>query len=93
MLFRKLSLQCPCGQPALAIKSVGLTDDHQLAIHWRCNMCRKLVYSVKPLTDCWKECPVDENTGIEIVDDYEDEHLSEDRRFLRSMGVNPDSQS
>ena len=93
MLFKEISLQCECGEAASAIKSVGLTDDHSLAVHWRCGSCGKFVYSVKSLDDCWKECPVDDRATPRPFLDAGDEHVIADRRFLRSLGVNPDSVS
>ena len=93
MLFKEISLQCECGQPAASIKSVGLTDDHQLAVQWHCSACGSLVYSVKPLDDCWNECPVPEGAAATPFLSSRDEHVIADRKFLRSMGVNPDSVS
>ena len=37
------------------IKQVGLSADHQLVIHWWCLRCRKAIYVVKDLRQCWEE--------------------------------------
>jgi hypothetical protein len=53
-----------------------------------------LVYVVKPLADCWRDCPSTENsldTQLEALEPVTDarESLDFDLEFLRSMGVKP----
>ena len=75
MSYRHFSLSCRCGQPPARIDEVGVTDDHELVIHWWCEDCRKLVWASKPLSDCWGECP------------KTDERPNFDAEFLHSIGV------
>ena len=91
MLFKALALRCQCGRPPLRIKEIGLTADHQLAVYWHCGACRRPVCAVKPLNECWAECPQDGAAGSTPLLPAADEHTSEDRRFLRSLGVEPDT--
>jgi hypothetical protein len=64
---------------------VGFTADHQLVLHWRCLGCKKYVYVVKSLSDCWRDCPQqDEAKGVASNDEVLREN---DLRFLRSLGV------
>jgi len=74
MRFRQLSLNCECGRKPASIKSVGFTAANQLVLHWRCPQCRKFIYLLKDLADCWRECPQPHTE-------------SEDARFLRSLGI------
>ena len=57
MGFLKLSLYCTCGRAASRIKHVGLTADHQLVVGWWCSPCKRNVYVLKALSDCWRDCP------------------------------------
>jgi hypothetical protein len=57
---------------------VGLTDEHELVVHWWCLRCRKVVYVTKSLSDCWRDCP--RSLGKEEAE-------SADARFLQSIGV------
>jgi hypothetical protein len=57
MWFLKLSLYCTCGRAASRIKHVGLTADHQLVVGWWCSPCKRNVYVLKALSDCWRDCP------------------------------------
>ena len=78
MTFRQLSLCCVCGRAASRIKQVGLTADHQLVIRWWCPPCKRNVYLVKSLSDCWRDCPKPEDSP---------EASEPDRRFLHELGV------
>jgi hypothetical protein len=95
MNYRHLPLKCQCGEVPDHITEVGFSDDHQLVIHWFCSTCRKLVYVVKPLVDCWRECPSTENSleaRLEVLETASDEKsrsFSFDLQFLRSVGVKP----
>jgi hypothetical protein len=75
MSYRHFSLSCRCGKAPARIEEVGVTDDHELVIHWWCDDCRKLVWASKPLSDCWRECPKTED-GPKF-----------DAEFLHSIGV------
>jgi hypothetical protein len=77
MSYRHFSLSCRCGQPPARIEEVGVTDDHELVIHWWCEDCRKVVWASKSLSDCWRECP------------KTDERPDFDAEFLHSIGVRP----
>lgn len=86
MKFRQLSLRCACGLAPARIQHVGLTAEHQLVIHWRCTVCKKDIYVLKTLADCWRECPQPEaasqvaEVGRELVE-------SMDAEFLHGLGV------
>ena len=92
MLFKALALRCQCGRPPLRIKEIGLTIDHQLAVYWHCAACQRPVYAVKPLSECWAECPNDEGSESKLMLPAADPQSSHDREFLRSLGVKPDSE-
>ncbi len=85
MRYETLPLHCECGQQATRIREVGLTADHQLVLHWRCVACKKYVYVVKSLSDCWRDCPQEEEH--EAVDSPDSLIGDFDERFLRSLGV------
>jgi hypothetical protein len=88
MNYRHLPLQCACGEVPEHISEVGFTDDHQLAIHWWCTRCKRLVHTCKSLVECWRACPGAENsleTRLDNLPGCEEE----DSRFLRSIGVRP----
>ncbi|HKE27475.1 MAG TPA: hypothetical protein VKB88_34205 [Bryobacteraceae bacterium] len=57
MSYRHFSLQCRCGQPPSRIEEVGITDDHELVIHWWCDECNKIVYASKSLEECFAAAP------------------------------------
>ena len=90
MRYETLQLHCECGQPTTRIREVGFTADHQLVLHWRCVACKKYVYVVKALSDCWRDCPQEDErktpeVATEVMPDF-------DLRFLRSLGVSmPDA--
>ena len=85
MRYETLQLSCECGQHTTRIREVGFTTDHQLVLHWRCLACKKYVYVVKSLSDCWRDCPQQESTKGEAS--TEEMVLESDIRFLRSLGV------
>ena len=85
MRYETLQLSCECGQHTTRIREVGFTADHQLVLHWRCLACKKYVYVVKSLSDCWRDCPQEEGSKSAVSNDAVlHEH---DLRFLRSLGV------
>jgi hypothetical protein len=86
MRFRPLSLFCECGRAPSRIKRVGLTPSHELVIHWSCLGCKRNVYAVKQLADCWRECPNTEE--LLEAPEASSEHLREaDAKFLGRLKV------
>lgn len=86
MKFRPFSLYCECGLMPSRIRQVGLSADHQLVIHWWCLGCRKAVYVVKDLVQCWEESPTaEELEGADPV--HEGERRQKDAQFLHSLGI------
>jgi hypothetical protein len=77
MSYRHFSLACRCGHAPSRIEEVGVTDNHELVIHWWCDNCQKLVYATKTLADCWKAVP--EAPAGEMAD-Y-------DKSFLERFGI------
>jgi hypothetical protein len=57
MGYRALSVLCRCGRAPSSIDEVGLSDEHELVIHWWCDQCQRVVYASKSLTECWRDCP------------------------------------
>jgi len=44
------------------------------------------MYVVKPLSECWRDCPTSENA--DLTSQFCDEWIQEaDRKFLQSLGV------
>ena len=88
MKFRPMPLVCECGFVPVRLKTVGFTSEYELVVHWRCIACGKLVYVVKPLADCVRDCP-DEAGEPEppMPDNSRDRRLSDDARFLSMMGI------
>ena len=90
MTFKALSLRCQCGRPPIRIKEIGLTADHELAVHWHCMACQHPVYAVKPLRECWADCPTPGPSEVPLPE-AADNTSAQDRQFLRSLGVEPDA--
>ena len=86
MTYLTLSLECQCGRPASSIQEVGFTNDHQLIMRWRCPKCKKNAYVLKPLNDCWKDCPTDEEIHEGAESTPEMPHVT-DQQFLHSLGI------
>ncbi len=89
MGYRHISLCCKCGQTPTRIDEVGLTDDHELVIHWWCEECKRVVYASKSLAECWQDCPKDQKPQSEPQPDALEEKLEEcfDQKFLQSLGI------
>jgi hypothetical protein len=87
MRYETLQLHCECGQHTTRIREVGFTADHQLVLHWRCVACKKYVYVVKSLSDCWRDCPQQEEAPSSQAEPTQDAMREHDIRFLRSLGV------
>jgi hypothetical protein len=88
MGYRHISLCCKCGQTPTKIDEVGLTDDHELVIHWWCEECKRVVYASKSLADCWQDCPKSQQ-GVQPANDPLEQKLEEcfDAKFLQSLGI------
>ena len=84
MGYRHISLCCKCGQTPTRIDEVGLTDDHELVIHWWCEQCKRVVYASKSLADCWHDCPEAEAKPDALEQKLE---ACYDTQFLQSMGI------
>jgi hypothetical protein len=56
-----------------------------LVVHWRCSWCKRAVYRLKPLADCWRKCP--ETEGLARVEESEFQFGPDDVRFLHSIGA------
>jgi len=56
-MYERIDVSCDCGWHPTRLREVGLTVDRQLVIYWRCSHCRRQVYRIKPLAECWHECP------------------------------------
>ena len=85
MEYQELPLSCECGTVPRCLLSVGLSTAHELVIQWRCSDCDKGVCVVKPLSECWRDCPTAVSvavTNFPLAVDTPD-----DRAFLRSLGV------
>ena len=87
MKFRQFALCCECGLIPTRIRHVGLSVEHQLVIHWWCMGCRKAMYVVKDLADCWKECPKPDEFGVSTADPPTTERQAGDVNFLHRMGI------
>ena len=97
MNYRHLHLRCECGEIPQRIAEVGFTEDHQLAVHWWCERCQRVVYMTKPLTDCWRECPGPDRALDYMLENWSSEQVAQtvpceseeelDAKFLRSIGV------
>jgi hypothetical protein len=67
---------------------VGLTSYFELAAKWFCPECRKDVYAVISLADCWRECsPNGDGEGLteELLEAAA--VSASDANFLHSLGV------
>jgi hypothetical protein len=87
MHYKALSLGCDCGgRLAPRIREIGLSPEHQLVIQWWCPSCRRTHYTVKALSDCWRDCPGPEEhvktAGGGVLGTLEPDAL-----FLHSLGV------
>jgi hypothetical protein len=87
MNYWHLPLYCTCGEAPEHIAEVGFTDDHQLVIHWWCVVCHRVVYVIKPLTDCWRESSRRAYPTPRQETPAELPYGEEDTRFLQRLGV------
>ncbi len=82
IMYQRINLSCECGRQPARVREVGLTPDRQLVIYWRCSQCRKHVYLVKSLADCWRDCPSATAAGVQ-----QPSYAAEDARFLKRVGI------
>jgi len=87
MRFRQFALCCECGLVPARIRQVGLSTEHQLVIHWWCTGCRRAMFVVKDLAECWEECPKPDEAGIAPAPAYDAERQRGDANFLHRMGI------
>src|SRR5947208_3380723 len=89
MKFQPFSLRCECGMLPARIKQVGLSPEHQLVIHWWCMRCRKAMYVVKDLAECWEESPSHAELAASVSPEIPCAHnrRQQDEGFLHSMGI------
>lgn len=85
MGYRHISLSCKCGQTPTRIDEVGLTDDHELVIHWWCEECKRVVYASKSLADCWQDCPKPPAAAPDPLEQKLEQCF--DAKFLQSIGI------
>ena len=86
MVYLTLSLECECGRTAASVQEVGFTSDHQLILRWHCGNCNKRAYVLKPLDECWKECP----SGVKPSEPAPADPAAieeSDAKFLQALGV------
>lgn len=86
MRFRKLPLCCECGRCPHRITDVGFTSAHELVLRWWCTGCKRAVYTVRSLSDCWRYCPEPERCE-HVEETGRFAFGPEDTRFLHSLGV------
>jgi hypothetical protein len=85
--FRPMPLICECGFIPIRLRSVGFTSEYELVIHWRCPACAKLVYAVKSLADCCRECPESEDSlEVALLNACSGPEAS-DAVFLHRLGI------
>jgi len=87
MKFRQFALACECGLVPTRLRQVGLSTDHQLVIHWWCIGCRKAMYVVKDLAECWEESPSASDPDIVPARAYDAGLHRHDEKFLHEMGI------
>lgn len=86
MRYQTLALHCECGMPTTRIRDVGFTADHQLILHWLCARCKRHVYALKSLSECWRDCPTHEDVR-RIPDAATPVSPETDANFLRAVGI------
>ena len=85
MEYRTLPLSCECGGIPKNVSAVGLSTERDLVIQWRCTRCHRNVYMVKPLAECWHDCPTESTANM--TNCRMAVNSPEDRAFLHSVGV------
>jgi|HubBroStandDraft_1064217.scaffolds.fasta_scaffold178994_1 hypothetical protein len=84
--YRRIRPACVCGKVPKSVFAVGLSTDHQLVIRWKCKFCKRDVHAVKPLADCWRDCP---KSSAEPTRSEATTATTDDQTFLRSIGIIP----
>src|SRR5215510_3076793 len=87
MRFRPLTLRCECGLTPIWIKRLGLSPGHHLVVHCWCARCKRSIYIVKDLSDCWRECPRPEDQLDSATEESTALTQTTDTDFLRSLGI------
>jgi hypothetical protein len=87
MKFRQFALSCECGLIPTRIRQVGLSTDHKLVIHWWCLGCRKAMYVVKDLAECWEECPQADDSDVVPAPAFDLDCQRGDVNFLHRLGI------
>ena len=87
MKFRQFALSCECGLIPTRIRQVGLSIEHQLVIHWWCMGCRKAMFVVKDLAECWEQCPQPDEIGVTAAVPHDAEGQQGDVNFLHRLGI------
>lgn len=90
MTVQTIRYACPCGTEASTYNCVGLTEDHQLCVQWICEGCGHVVYALKPLTECWNECPslgrmIAQNILESAAKNMGTQFTAEDEAFLKAI--------
>jgi len=86
MIVEPLSVVCECGRPSSTFIHIGLSQDHHLVLEWQCDVCRQTMCALKTLSDCWRECPPDQNVpGSQLASPAQIE--ADDIAFLGRMGI------
>jgi hypothetical protein len=91
MKYRTVALSCACGKTPKHVSEIGLTAQHEIVFHWRCSRCHTEMYFVRPLSDCYRDCPSSRQDVLAPPDKMPSPTNSmasiDDRRFLRMLGV------
>ena len=87
--YRPLPLRCGCGGNLTRFIAVGLATDHQLEVHCWCPGCEKVVRILKPLADCWRDCPKQsDRSSVEPIEPNGGyRYQIQDSALLHSMGI------
>jgi hypothetical protein len=87
MEYRRLPVSCECGCVPKVTSGVGLSSTHELVIQWRCPRCRRNVSIVKALSDCWRDCFIEEPAKVAQANAYPTTETRDDRKFRHSVGI------
>ena len=87
MRFRPIPLVCECGHRPPSFRTVGITSEYELVIHWICPSCSKRVYAVKSLADCCRDCQQIDEGAEQVPALQRDREFCDDRRFLSALGI------
>jgi len=85
LIFRNLLFRCECKRPPARVREIGLNDQHELVVRWWCVACKRHVYAVKSLSDCWRDCPGGPSSGQDRSEAKA--VFASDAQFLHSLGI------